>query len=232
MSHNEAPNNVIQFPGKKRETVEQPTRPQSPPAKPAAQAKRPAKSKRTVGGVLAIGLLTAMVNHYAFAPVLTTDFSSQSSRGIASVESGAELRDAAWEKMLAESLASSQIRTLATVGVGHEATAEEKLRWGTLEEKYTILYQPKAHVIDTITLQDSSSTPSYILDRENFMRTYGSLFAENFGSAKLKSVEVGHDKTIEDYTIFDHDQRPKGQARFELDMHKRLLSLKVQPEQI
>lgn len=235
MSKNEAFNNVIQFPGRKKEAEASATDTAKTVATAVATAKKPsrAKSKKTLAGtVVAILLATGAVNRFAFSSSQNTELASQSGRSIASIEQGRYERDAKWEKQLAESLASDQVRNIASTQVGRNATAEEKLRWGTLEEKYTITYRPEASQIRSILLQDNSTAPSYILDRMQFLKEYGSLFESGYASAKLKSVETSDDKTIESYTIFDKDNRARGEARFELDRHKRLLSLKVEPQTI
>lgn len=240
MSENKSPNNVIQFPGAKRKEAEE-VKPAttSAPAPQAAVAEKPARKPKkaksvTVGAVIAVILGTAAVNRFAFQSTNQMDMASNSgiTRGIASVGKLELQRDASWERDMAEQLAAVKPRTVASVGIGHPATQEEKLRWGTLGEKYTIVYRPEAHKIDSILLQDKASNPSYILDRNKFLKDYGTLLEEDFTSAKLKSVEKSNDKTVEAYTIFGKDKQPKGEARFELDVHKRLLSLKVEPTEI
>ncbi len=235
MEQNDGPNNLLQFPKKKE--AGHTTPPLAPIDAPKKEqvAPKSKKSKSTLAGaVLAIILATGASNRYAFQAHGQSGSTSASSasRAIASVERVNWSRDAHWEKQLAESLASSQVREIASIGIGHDATLDEKLRWGTLEQKYTIVYRPEASLIQTIELQDVTTSPSYVLDRGEFLSQYGRLLATNFKSAKLKSVEMSHDKTIELYTIYDKDQRPKGEAHFELDKHKRLLSLKVEPTTI
>ena len=224
--------NVIQFPFRKKEAEVAP---------PEGKAKKPGKAKGTkktmAASVLAIMLMTVAVNKYTFeskegASDMASLTGESSGRHIASIERVSWSRDAQWERKLADSLASAQIRNVASIGVGRDATKEEKLRWGILEEKYTIVYSPKEHKINTILLQDPVASPSYILDRNQFLQEYGHLFENSFNTAKLKSVEKSEDKTVESYTLFDKDNKAKGEARFELDRHKRLISLKVEPIQI
>ena len=238
MNDNKAANNVIQFPSRKKEDEKSalPTA-QTPAAKkPADKPSTPKKGKAvTVGTVLAIILATAAVNRFTFdSKINSLDASSVSGNGraIASIERKEFKRDAGWEKDLAESLASVQVRSLASTGLGHAATTEEKLRWGTLEEKYTIVYKADVHNIETIVFQDTNTNPAYVLDRAKFLRDYGLLLKDGYASSVLKSVEVDHEKTFESYTLFDKDKRPKGEVHFELDLHKRLLSLKVDSAQI
>lgn len=225
-------NNVLQFPVRKKEADV----PEAGKAQPSAKPKKPAKkgSKKAMAAtVLAIGLLTVAVNKKTFetSSVGQVDLASAAGgRAIASVQ--AVSRNAQWEKDLAEKLASAQVREVASTGIGRAATIEEKLRWGILEEKYTITYSSTEHEIHSILLQDPVSKPAYILDRNEFLTEYGSLFDAGFKTAKLKSVEKSDDKTVESYTLFDHENKAKGEARFELDRHKRLISLKVEPVKI
>lgn len=233
---NKASGNVLQFPMRKKEAEVKPTFPATPAGHEPTQKPSKGNSKKTMAAsVLAITLMTIAVNKYTFeGQSQSTDLASQSSSGrhIASVERLNWSRNAQWEKQLADRLASPQVRQVASTGVGRSATVEEKLRWGVLEEKYTIVYSPQGHKINTILLQDPISKPSYILDRSQFLRDYGQLLHGAFNTAKLKSVEKSEDKMVESYTLFDKDNKAQGEARFELDRHKRLLSLKVEPVQI
>lgn len=218
--------NVIQFPGKK---------PDAPKAPAAPKTQAPSNSKKTLAAsVLSIALFTVAVNGFTFSNKAgQSDMASAGSgRGIASVNKLGADRDARWERQLAERLASPQARDLASASIGRAATMEEKLRWGILEEKYTITYKPEEKGIRQILLQDPTTNPAYILDRNGFLAEYGPLFEKNFESAKLTSKEMVDDKTVETYTLYGHEGQPKGEARFELDRHKRLLSLKVEPVQI
>lgn len=230
-------NNVIQFPSRKKE-VEAPKAER--PSAAAKTAKKPRVSKKTLGAtVLAVMLFSGAANRYVFSQKSETmNISSvggeSAGRAIASVERVNWTRDAAWEKDLAERLAAKQTRELASIHIGRPATKEEKLRWGVLEEKYTINYSPDDHGIRAILLQDAQTTrPAYILDREQFLSEFGHLMKPGFESAKLKSVESAEGKTIESYTLFGKDKSvPAAEAHFELDRHKRLLSLKVEPAKI
>ena len=248
MSQDNSSNNVIQFPGRKKEAEVKPET-ALPPATPEnavehaiQKVKRKASKKTLAGTVLAVILATGAVNRYAFDNhTQSMDFTSFNTeavsnpnvqRAIASIEKFSYSRDSKWEKQLAEQLASSHVRDIASAHIGRAATMEEKLRWGTLEEKYTITYQAENHRIHSIFLQDEAADPAYILDRAKFLKDYGPLFESDFNSAKLKSVESNNEKTVEAYTLFDKQNRATGEARFELDRHKRLLSLKVEPVQI
>lgn len=235
-------NNVIQFPGRKKDAESAPVPAKANPSKPAHKSRKGRVSKKNLAGTLvAIVLATAAVNRYVFETTVQsfsfTSYGADASdanvhRGIASLEAMSWSRDAQWEKQLAEKLASPAVRTLASTRIGRPASTEDKLRWGILEEKYTIAYNVDDHRIYSILLQDESTAPSYILDRDQFLREYGSLFALEFSAAKLKSVESSNGKTIESYTLYKRDNSPAREARFELDRHKRLISLKVEPTEI
>lgn len=239
MDQDQKPNNVIQFPGKRKETDASQNETLAPTkAAVAATGRKARKSRKNLGAmVLAVMLGTGAVNRFAFdnSNEQSLDIASHAggARAIASLERFSWERDAKWEKELAERLASSQVRSVASTNIGRPATQEEKLRWGILEEKYTINYGADQHKINSILFQNSDeSKPAYILDRIQFLNDYGSLFHSTYNSAKLKSVEQSDQNTIESYTLFDNSNQPKGEVRFELDRHKRLLSLKVDPVQI
>jgi hypothetical protein len=235
---------VIQFPGRRKNTAAVRPPLASDPKEPSTLTPAaPRRSrKNTAASVLAVVLATAAINNFIFRKntsatvTQSRELASMStggvSRAIASVAPTDWRRDAKWEKHLAESLASAKVRDVASLHIGRPATAEERLRWGTLEEKYTITWRPDAHEINTILLQDESSAPAYILDRDKFLRDFGALFDDEFASAKLSSVQKVAGKTIEAYTLYDKDQHPRSEARFELDRHKRLISLKVEPSRI
>ena len=236
MNNDQSPKtNVIQFPGFKKDNRVTPrnaapshTPPPVPPQLPKG------KSQLTLGACLvAIALLSAAVNQSVFKPSQSTDLASVSagadkSRRIASVTRPSWNRDAGWEKRLAENLAQMPARDIASSQIGRSASIEEKLRWGILEEKYTIVYRPELHKIDSILLQDPNDAPAYILDRMKFLKDFGPLLEEGVTSAKLDSVVSDDGKTVEAYTLFDKDQRPTANVHFELDRHHRLLSLKVE----
>lgn len=247
-------NNVLQFPARKKEAEVSPATGNTGSAPgnavdkavpSASNVKNPVKNPEKKGSkkamaatVLAIALLTVAVNKQTFEGAkagnieLASNSGASIGRQIASVERVNWARNAEWEKQLAASMASAQVRDIASTGVGRSATIEEKRRWGILEEKYTITYSPNVHEINTILLQDPVSNPAYILDRSKFLTEYGRLFEGSFSTAKLKSVQKSDDKTVESYTLFDKENKARGEARFELDRHKRLISLKVEPVQI
>jgi hypothetical protein len=226
-------NNVIQFPGRRNEdgkSTETAAAVPPAPRQPAKAKKRGKASKNTMAGAaIAVMLASGAVNRYAFDHSNSAELAS---RAPASVERLNYTRDAKWEKEVAEKLASPSVREIASTRIGRDATPHERLRWGALEEKYTINYEPENQSIQNIELQDKSSDPSYIRDRVQFLKEYGRLFQSDFKAAKLKSVESTDEKTVESYSIFDKNDKVKSEAHFELDRHKRLLSLKVQPVQI
>jgi hypothetical protein len=233
--------NVLQFP-------KQPSR----PAAPGEAVSRRATDDVSSGPVLpvsprpslltlsAIGLVAGLVNFSVFhlGATRSDELVTQNETGArplarvalrspASADSAKSDSTASSDSALAESLASAKTRNVASINhIGRGATLEEKLRWGLLEEKYT-MYKPDTRQIQSISLQDPEAEPAYLLDRNKFLKEYGSLLEESFNSAQLNSVQVNETKTIESYTLFDKDKRPKAEAQFELDRHKRLLSINV-----
>jgi hypothetical protein len=231
--------NVIQFPGKGKPASE--TKAEGvKPAVPSQPSKAPQKPRKTTGpksgkksglAIATIAMLCFAVNYVTLENNSTEQVSlSSSSRGLASV-GGSMQRDAAWEKDMSERLAKSTTRDIASIQ-GRSASIEEKLRWGTLEEKYTITFRQEAREIASVTLQGDYSSPSYVLNREEFLSDYGSLLKSGYATARLKSVETVADRTIESYTLFDKQEQPQGEVRFELDRHKRLLSLRVESQEL
>lgn len=247
MKDGKAPNNVIPFPSKRKplDGVDDqvPGADNGTPSRPKVKKGKPSrglgKTKTLAGSVLAIALATGATNRVAFHRTRQNEttnvafVSTEGGRSIASIGS-APARDARWEMELAESLASTQVVDQASLGVGRPATASERLRWGVLEEKYTILYKagtkPGDPSIESIELQNPESTnPAYVQSRVQFLREFGTLLSPTFAGAELKSTERMNGKTFESYVVFGENRRPCGQARFELDRHMRLLSLKFAP---
>lgn len=228
--------NILKFPGKRKEAESAQPKQSTPIAAKAVKGKRAAKSNKTLlAAILSVMLATGAFNRIAFNSAAGSfDVASQDSSGraIASVERMAWERDSKWEKQLAEQLASSRVRVPASFGVGRSATAEEKLRWGVLEEKYNIGYNENHGQIRSILFQDQLSEPSVVSDRSRFLNEYGMLFDPAYASAKLKSVEANAKNTVESYLVIGQDNQPKGEIRIELDQKNRLISLKVEPVKI
>lgn len=228
--------NVIQFP--KPQTAPAsgsqtpPTQPGKKPA-PKKKAKFNASLATTVCSMMAIALATGVSNtsffkkHEGWIEVASM---SADNRGIASVEpSELDSRNAAWEKSIAESLASTDVRDLASVALGHEASEDEKVRFGVLERKYTILRDLKRNEVESITLQGSGSEPSMVLNRSAFLGQYGHWISEKYGFSELKSAETKQDHRVEEFTLFDSQHKAYATARFELDHYQRLLSFHLEP---
>lgn len=191
-----------------------------------------------LGALAAILLATAAVNRFAFAPNFETTLASTGGPGTttrtiasAGARSGPSwLRDAAWEKQLAESLAQSRGRSIASLSHGLNASPEARLRGGPLMEKYTIAKLDPYKTISSITLQDSETDPVYLLNRAAFLQEFGSLLQPSFGSVRLNSVEeTGGDRMVEAYEILNQSKVPVAVVRIELDRHQRFYSLVVKP---
>jgi len=232
MENKKSPNdNVLHFPGRKIEPSK--VSPEGKNKEPKGKTSKSSKGgKNTViGTVLAIAFFTATVNGYVFRSASSLESASQS-RGLASVDGRGGERNEDWEKVLVRKLAAPKARGVASDSIGRSPTAIEKLRFGTLEEKYTITYREDAPLVRAVSLQGSVSTPAYVQDRRKFLSHYGHLMSSKFASSNLESVQTADGKTIEIYTLFDDENKVSAQALFELDRHSRLISLKVEPVQI
>jgi hypothetical protein len=226
--------NVIPFPKAQQPTSNSGQTP-PPPRKPTIKKKVTVNPSlaATVLSLFAIALAAGASNRSVFKQNEGwVDVASLSAddRGIASVEpSVTDIRDAAWEKSIAESLASAEVRDIASVSVGHEASLDEKVRFGVLERKYTILRDLKRNEVESITLQGSSSKPSFVMDRSQFLGQFGRWISEKYGTSELKSSEVKQDRRYEAFTIFDRKHTAYATAKFELDNYQRLLSFHLEP---
>src|ERR1700722_14829289 len=126
--------NVIQFPkspsGSPQTGSFQNQRPPEPPSGKKSSLKNRSLTVTAVS-MVAIAIATGTGNSTLFRRTAgTVDLPSVSvGRGIASGEPIQEQRNAAWEKSVAESLASAEIRDIASLGVGHEASMDEKVRF-------------------------------------------------------------------------------------------------------
>lgn len=238
MGKNKLPENVVSL-SDFRKAKEMPAPVEPAPQKPSSgktksKPKRTQKAMASTLGVLALSLVfNYQIDHLNQSE--TMSMASVQSRGrFPSAVDGSRRtvrfeRDAAWEKRLAESLARSKTRDIASSAIGRPATAEEKLRWGVLGNKYTILYENSADRIQSISLQNKEFSPSYLRDREEFLQRFGELFVGDVASTELSSVERTSEMTIELYKVYGKNGQLNREVRFELDRYDRLLSLKVQP---
>lgn len=227
--------NVIQFPKPQPAPASGSPTPSQPVKKPSSKkkAKFNASLATTVCSLMAIALATGVSNSSFFKKnegwVEIASLSADN-RGIASVEPNElEFRNAAWEKSVAESLASTDERDLASVAVGHEASEDEKVRFGVLERKYTILRDLKRNEVESITLQGTGSEPSMVLNRSAFLGRYGHWISDKYGFSELKSSETKQDHRYEEFTLFDSQHKAFATAKFELDNYQRLLSFHLEP---
>jgi hypothetical protein len=227
--------NVIPFPKAQQPAPSAPNQTTPPPQKPVAKkkAKFNPSLASTVLSLFAIALAAGASNTSVFKKnegwVDVASLAGEN-RGIASVDpSVSDIRDAAWEKSIAESLASAEVRDIASVQVGHEASLDEKVRFGVLERKYTILRDLKRNEVESIILQGSGSKPSFVMDRSQFLGQFGHWISDKYGAAELKSSETKEDRRFEAFTIFDKKHEAYATAKFELDNYQRLLSFHLEP---
>ncbi len=221
---------VIHFP--RRTNASAPV-PKSELKTPAGESAAGYRNLAVGGAVLAILLATGAANRSTFNHNQGLVENRNGGRGLASASSPLIInRDAKWEKQLAERLVQKSGRQIASSQIGRVASLEDRLRWGPLEEKYTI-YKEDAKRISAIFLQDPETSPAYILNRGKFLQQFGSLLTKDFDSAQLKAIETGpNNQVIEAYTIFDKQKQPCAVAHFELDQYSRLLSLNVKPNSL
>lgn len=248
MSDDSKPNNVLQFPKAQPPGGERRDGDRRNDRRVTGKSKLPLSlgSKAMlnyIGTFIAILFATGAINRYAFqSGNVGANEAAYHVKGIRSLASAFDSgkspsrsvthwsRNARWEMQLAESLASARVRSIASIQVGQRASLEDKLRWG-LFEQYTFQLGD-AKRIKSILLQDKESNPTYILDRKKFLSEYGALLSREFGSARLKSVDVQQDRIVEAYILFDKSNNPTAEAEFELDRFKRLLSLNIKQDQI
>lgn len=230
--------NVIPFPKSQQPaTPSTPAPVQKPSRRPAGKKKmKPSRSLAiTVGSMLAIAIATGTTNSAFFSS--ESGMASLASRVPQSVDSHnvddvlpalPEERDAAWEKSIAESLASTDVRDMASVAVGHEASLDEKVRYGILERKYTILRDLKRNEVESIILQ-GTGTPSLVPNRSEFLGKFGRWMSEKYGFSEMKSSEVVKDRRLESFTVFDSSHKAYALAKFELDTSGHLLAFHFEP---
>jgi hypothetical protein len=220
--------NIIQFP---KPSPHPATASQTPNAGTFVVARKATPSLLvTVMSLLAIALATGATNSSTFRKTNEVDLASTSgNRILASIDERAEVRDAVWEKSVAESLASKDEREVASISIGHEATQDETLRYGVLERKYTILRDLQRNEIESIILQGSGSEPSSISNRAEFLAKYGKWMSEKYAFSELKSSEPAKDRRHELFTVFDANRKAYAIAHFELDNYQRLLSFRFEP---
>lgn len=227
--------NIIPFPKQQSPSLNPPPPSNSSPKKKSNRKKLKfnASLATTVCSLIAIALATGVSNTSFFQKHegwVELSSLSPDDRSIASVEPSAnETRNAAWEKSVAESLASTDVRDLASVSIGHEASEDEQVRFGVLERKYTILRDLQRNEVESITLQGSGSEPSMVLDRAGFLGQYGHWISDKYGFSKLKSTGMKQDHRVEEFTLFDTHHKAFATAQFELDNYQRLLSFHLQP---
>jgi len=222
--------NVLRFPGRKGSQPGE----GRPTTESIAKASTPVTGRRNAQmALVAIALMAVAVNRFAFDRAeqsVSLSSSSPGGRALASVENLRANRDSKWEMAMSERLASERSRSPASMGIGRHPTKEEELRYGILEQKYTIQFHPTLGSIQTITLQGDSVDPSYLRNRPEFLENFGNLLDRSYESAKLKSVERLQDnRTVEAYTLFNADKKAVVETQFEFDRFERLLSIKVLP---
>ena len=111
---------------------------------------------------------------------------------------------------------------------GNQPTRFEEFKHGYLQSNYSIRsYQGKVLEVEFTKSADNSTQPTYLSNRPQFLKQNRDLFPASFSSAISLNREVVDKKVHETYALLNESQTKVGQIFFELDIHGRLLGLKV-----
>jgi hypothetical protein len=215
-------NNVIAFPKEKRFNQVAESNLIQLPVAPRLDSKN-YRREWLIGTLAGVFALALFINSSGEPILNKTD---RQSRSLASVSPFAtQLRDVQLEKKVASQL-TSKMRKPASLG--ELPSQADEFKYGFLESKYAVkFYQGK---IQELAFADSASVdvePRYLSNRSQFLRDYKDLFPINFSSTQNLNREVVDKKILETYELIDGDQAKVGQVHFELDIHGRLLGMKV-----
>jgi hypothetical protein len=135
-------------------------------------------------------------------------------------------RDIDWEHRLAKNLAEkTSLRGIASVG--RSPMLQDELTAGLLHNKYRVQFNDGKITNIELTNAIAENTPTYV-DSHQFLMSYKSLFPYEYNEAIRASSEKQETKIYETYNLLDDNEEVKGKAIFELDLHGRLLTMKVQ----
>ncbi|MCB9026053.1 MAG: hypothetical protein H6625_07040 [Bdellovibrionaceae bacterium] len=148
-------------------------------------------------------------------------------RQIASLSSTSEFqRDVEWEHRLANQLSTkSQKRGIASVAT--TPVLQDELTAGLLHNKYRVEFSNgkiiNIELADTLGAVD----PSYI-DGYHFLRTYKQLMPFKYDKVVRLSKVQEENKIHETFNLLDSKKKVIGNVHFAMDLHGRLLVMKVQ----
>ena len=143
------------------------------------------------------------------------------SRGLASIDSQGFIRDIAWEQELAAKLAKEGVTTKQ---LASRPGVYDQLVFGYLAGLYQVEKQGervKALVFKERLAGDQALA---IEQKSEFLKKYASAFAKDFASVVFKSK----DENSEVFELIGPDQKPVGQARFELDHQGHVQSVQIE----
>jgi len=131
-----------------------------------------------------------------------------------------------WEENLAERLSTPTTRGIASLG--RHPTIEEKLRFGLLEGKYAVRYENgKVREIEYTHFGEEKSFPKYVNDRVAFIKKYQKLLPVEPKTIVSTGSEIKSNRIHESYNLLNEGKVIVASIKFELDVHGRLLSMKV-----
>lgn len=212
--------NIIQFPGQKG---------------PASQNEKAVSTKPErkfsprqwliAGSLLSVILASVATNRMTFKDVESLEMSSTGGRGLASVGRSMH-RNTTWEKSLAESLASADVRGPASFNIGREVTMEDSLRHGKFEN-YSMSFTGAGHELRSIEWQGDKNV--VYMTPEEFFRDYGQLVNKRFKEARVTGEPQVNEKgqIVESYMIIDVDNRPVQEVKVGTDRHGRFFSFEI-----
>lgn len=205
-------NNVIDFPGKKREDTI---------GAPVVRKTSQRRQRMTLLSLLSVFVMATAMNSMSFTAVNST--ASQNERSIASV---GELRDYKVERKLAGRLGTAVRRELASIG--YRPSAEDKLRFEQLEGKYLVRFN-KGKVREINFMKDASNDlrPKYVNNRVEFVESNKHLF-KDYTSLVTKKSHESEGKIFETYSLMDQDQQSVATVKFQLDRAGRMISMNVE----
>lgn len=218
MSHKNQNDNLIQFP---RERVA----PSNVVELPVTQARSPKSPKKWIWGSLAaVFLATCLLNSVESN---TQHQLSTHSRSLASVGINVvDARDTNLEKKLAKKLSNKLNRVPASFG--NQPSKVEEFKYGFLQSNYSVRsYQGKVLEVEFSKAEGTTTQPRYLTNRTQFLQKNKDLFPAKFSSAVSVNREVVDKKVLETYALLNESQAKVGQIFFKLDIHGRLLGLKV-----
>lgn len=148
-------------------------------------------------------------------------------RAIANARPTELINDVRVEKTLASELSLQDSRIPAQVAGA--VPLVDQLRYGVLQGKYSILLNPKGeHQLTYSANSDIQDRPVFLVDREQFLKTYQGLWKLEFTKIQKKLPQVA--SAPEQFELLSADDKLLGLAEFTNDEEGRLLKMTLQPK--